>query len=209
MPIDTGTAIACTGAFAALVGGGVAMFNSWKGVCWKRAELASSYLRDLTTNDELVFACRCLDWSGGRLVVPQSLRPLLTDGGESIEHDRSIFAIALRPDLSIREMNDDPRIQIYRCSVDSFLSWLNVVASALNRKLFYPDDLEEVGYWVAKIESEPSVHAFIAGFGYQENISKLVRLYRTKQTPYRDWVFRADTPDEKSGLEMPVARQPR
>jgi len=45
MPIDGATAIAYTGAFVGLVGGGVALFNARKAVCWKRAELANNYRR--------------------------------------------------------------------------------------------------------------------------------------------------------------------
>ena len=39
MPTDAATAIAYTGAFVGLVGGGVALFNARKAVCWKRPNL--------------------------------------------------------------------------------------------------------------------------------------------------------------------------
>ena len=136
MPSDAATAIAYVGAFAGLVGGGVALFNSWKAVCWKRAELANNYLKDFNNNSELVFAGRCLDWNGGKLILPESLQPYMPEGIRFIMHDRRIFAKALSPDLQIGDMDEDPRIQIYRTSVDSFLSWLSLVASALDRKLF-------------------------------------------------------------------------
>lgn len=86
-------------------------------------------------------------------------------------------------------MEDDPRIQIYRTSMDSFLSWLSLVASALDRKLFVVADLQDVGYWVAKIQSEVVVHGFIVAFGYQENMEKLINLYRQEKSPYQNWVF--------------------
>ena len=73
--------------------------------------------------------------------------------------------------------------------MDSFLSWLCLVASALDRKLFLVADIEDVGYWVAKIQSEIVVHPFIVAYGYKENIEKLIRWYRTKQSPYKNWVF--------------------
>ena len=135
MPSEIATAIAYVGAFVGLVGGGVALFNSWKAVCWKRAELANTYLKDFNNNAELVFAGRCLDWNGGKLVLPENLRPYMPDGAHFIQHDRLVFARALRPDLQVGEMDEDPRIQIYRTSMDSFLSWLCLVASALDRKL--------------------------------------------------------------------------
>ncbi len=62
MPTDAATAIAYVGAFVALVGGGVALFNARKAVCWKRADLANTYMKDFNNNPELVFAGRC--WTG-------------------------------------------------------------------------------------------------------------------------------------------------
>src|SRR6266571_8023493 len=103
MPSETATAIAYVGAFIGLVGGGVALFNSWKAVCWKRAELANTYLKDFNNSSELVFAGRCLDWNGGKLVLPESLRAYTPDNAQFIIHDRKIFAKALRPDLQIGE----------------------------------------------------------------------------------------------------------
>ena len=88
MPSEIATAIAYVGAFVGLVGGGVALFNSWKAVCWKRAELANNYLKDFNNNPELVFAGRCLDWNGGKLVLPESLRPYMPDGAHFIQPPR-------------------------------------------------------------------------------------------------------------------------
>jgi hypothetical protein len=213
MPTDTATTIAYVGAFVGLVGGGVALFNSWKAVSWKRAELANSYLRDLNANPELVFACRCLDWNGGRLIVPESLRPFLEDDKKYIQHDRTVFAHALRPDLQLGEMDDDPRIQLYRTSQDAFLSWLSLIASALNRGLFEAVDIEEIGYWTAKLQSEPVTHNFICAYGYQENINKLIVLYRRKKTPYKNWRFFGPEVAEPNDLIVPkrivFAEQPR
>src|SRR5436189_2549830 len=120
MPTDAATAIAYAGAFVGLVGGGVALFNARKAVCWKRAELANTYLKDFNNNPELVFAGRCLDWNGGKLILPESLRPYMPDGEKVIVHDRHVFATALSPHLQIGDMDEDPRIQIYRTSMDSF-----------------------------------------------------------------------------------------
>ena len=86
-------------------------------------------------------------------------------------------------------MDTDPRTQIYRTSVDSFLSWLCLAASALDRNLFDVADLEDVGYWVAKIQADRAVQVFAIAYGYAENVNKLIRLYRTRKTPYKNWVF--------------------
>jgi hypothetical protein len=128
------------------------------------------------------------DWEGGRLFLPEKLRAYLPDDAQFIQHDKRVMAKALRPDLTLEE-DDDPRIQIYRTSMDSFLSWLSLVASGLNRRLFLVKDIEEVGYWVSKIQSEPIVHGFIAAYGYQERILTLVKAFRRKRNPYRNWYF--------------------
>jgi len=189
MPSDLNTTIAAVGVFGALVAGAVALFNSRKSVLWKRAELANSYMKDFNSNQELVFAGRCLDWNGGTLIVPESLRAYTPDNAAILKHDRRIFARALRPDLKVSEMGEDPRIQIYRTSMDSFLCWLALVSSALERKLFLAADIQDVGYWVAKIESEVALHPFIVAYGYGESLQKLIRTFRNKDSAYRNWVF--------------------
>lgn len=188
MPLDSSTGIAAVGVFGGLLAGAVALFNSRKAVRWKRAELANSYMKDFNSSDELVFAGRCLDWNGGKLILPESLRPY-AGGAEIIDHDRRIFARALRPDLQLDEMNDDPRIQIYRTTMDSFLSWLSLVSSAIDRKLFLAADIQDVGYWVAKIESEVVLHPFIIAYGYGDSIQRLVGIFRGNKSAYQKWVF--------------------
>src|SRR6266436_3866840 len=118
MLTDAATAISYVGAFVGLVGGGVAVLNTRKAVCWKRAELANTYMKDFNTNPALVFAGRCLDWQGGKLIVPESLRGYLPDGTKIIEHDRTVYAAAGSPLLQIDDMDDDPRVQSYRTSLD-------------------------------------------------------------------------------------------
>ena len=199
MPSDAATAIAYVGALVGLVGGGISLFNTRKAVYWKRAELANSYLKDFNSNPEMVFAGRCLDWNGGKLILPENLLPYLPDGKKTITHDRAVFAKALDPFLQLVDMDDDPRIQIYRTSMDSFLTWMSLVASALERKLFLVADLQDMGYWVAKIQSEVLLHGFIVAYGYQENIEKLIRLYRKKDSTYKTWVFPINMPQRPPG----------
>ena len=102
MAFDVPTAIAYVGAFVGLVGGGVGLFNSWMAFRWKRAELANGYMKDFNNNEELVFAGRCLDWNGGKLVLPESLRAYMPNNEKFIEHDRRVFAQALAGPASWR-----------------------------------------------------------------------------------------------------------
>ena len=188
-PITTATVIAYVGVLVGLVGGAVALFNSWIAVRWKRAELANSYLRDFNSNEELVFAGRCLDWQGGRIALPEGLRSYLSPEAKAIQHDWRLFAQSLSPNLSIRELDEDPRTQIYRTSMDSFLSWLCLVSSALERKLFSVEDIEEIGYWAAKIESHRPLMEFIEAYGYGTGIRRLIKYCRTNNGVYQRWWF--------------------
>lgn len=180
------------GAFCGIVGGGIAFYNSRKSVQWKRAELANNYFKDFYNNPELVFACRCLDWNAGRLPLPQNLQGIIGDA-KFIDHDRAVFREAMRPDLKIDELDKDERIQIYRIAIDAFLSWLGLVAGALDRKLFVVKDIEEVGYWLTKIQSERVLHAFIVCYGYQASIENLIQLFREEKGVYQRWVFPTNT----------------
>jgi hypothetical protein len=203
MPTDAATAIAYVGAFVGLVGGGISLFNTRKAVCWKRAELANTYLKDFNNSPELVFAARCLDWNAGKLVLPESLRPYTPEGEKTIHHDCQVFAKSRSPYLKVDEMDKDPRIQIYRTSIDSFLTWMSLVASALDRKLSLVQDLQDMGYWVAKIQSEVVLHSFIVAYGHQDNIEKLIRLYRAEKSPYKNWAF----PPNVYGIRRPPVQE--
>lgn len=55
------------------------------------------------------------------------------------------------------------------------------------------EDIQEAGYWVAKIQSEVVLHGFISGYGYQENIEKLIRHFRSKKSTYQNWIFPINT----------------
>jgi hypothetical protein len=50
-------------------------------------------------------------------------------------------------------------------------------------------DIEEVGYWVSKIQSERIVHGFILAYGYEERMKTLIRAFRKKNNPYKNWYF--------------------
>ena len=203
-----GIFVGAVGAFVGFVGAVVGVVNSRMAVRWKRTELANTYMKDFNNNPELVFAGRCLDWNKGKLALPESLRAYLPDEAKVIQHDRRIFAKALDPLLSTDGLDDDPRIQIYRTSMDSFLTWLCLVASALDRKLFLVADIQDVGYWVAKIQSEVVLHGFIISYGYQENIEKLIRFYRRKPSPYQRWVFPINMPHRRKPEHAPKPNEP-
>jgi hypothetical protein len=168
-----------------VVGGGIALFNAKKAVLWKRAELANTHLRELTSNEDWVFACRALDWNGGLLVVPEKLRPLLAGDKKNIVHNMLILIKAVDPHLLLSDLEKDERLQIYRTAVDTLLSWLAVIESGLERELFVAKDLDEVGYWVLHIQNYNELDGFIKEFGYMESMLKLRNSFSYKAVSYR------------------------
>ena len=58
MAYDPAAVLAYIAAFAGVLGGSAALYSARKAVYWKRAELASHYLKELRTNEELIFACQ-------------------------------------------------------------------------------------------------------------------------------------------------------
>lgn len=180
---------ALLGGLVGLFGGGVAFFNSYMGVRWKRAELANNYIKDFNANPELVFAGRCLDWNGGKLAIPDNLQAYMRNGEKVIDHDKDVYRQSISPYLQVNELDNDPRCQIYRTSLDTFLSWLALVASAVDRQLFMINDVEDAVYWVAKVESEPAVMTFIKSYGYEPGFEKLRKQCQTKRSAYKGWQF--------------------
>jgi hypothetical protein len=174
---DLSQAIAIAGLLLAGVGGAIALFNARKAVLWKRADLASAYMKELSSNSELVFACRVLDWNGGRLVVPEQLQPLLPTDEKTITHDRSALKRAMRVNLAIADADKDPRLQIYRTAIDSLLSWLEVVNNSLNRKLFLAEDMPALRYWVLRLATDSDLKEFIDAFEYRNILDNLINRF--------------------------------
>jgi tetratricopeptide (TPR) repeat protein len=150
-------------------------------VLWKRAEFASSQLKDLNTNEELVFACRSLDWWGGLLVIPEKLRPLVSSDdadSKSLRHERAVLEKAMRPDLTVREMEEDKRLQVYRTAIDSLLSWLVLVRQSLDRHLYETEDAEWIIHWLRLIRHSDFLQPFIHSFGYEKDLERLYKLFQ-------------------------------
>lgn len=178
-PTGTATAdlIVYIGAAVGLCGLLVSLFNSWKAVQWKRAELASTYLKELNSNEELVFACRSLEWTGGRLVVPERLVPLMPNQEPAMEHSATALRQAMELDITVGAMAADRRLQIYRTAMDSLLSWMAVLDQALERKLFSPADIQDAAYWVYRVADADFLDGYVRGFGYNRALGNLQRRF--------------------------------
>lgn len=169
--------VSSIGVLVASLGGGLALYNARKAALWKRAELANFQVRELYANEELLFACRCLDWNAGRLVVPQSLRPLLADGMQTIEHEQTVFRSSLSVDLLADEATADARLQIYRTALDTLLTWMAATDGAIERKLYKAEDVEDAGYYLGKAARVKEVVRFIDAFGYRRSLNRLAAKY--------------------------------
>ena len=177
MASEISSIILFTGALVGLGGFGVSLFMAWKGVRWKRAELASTYFRELGSNPELVFACRALEWRRGLLVVPLTLAPLWSGERQCIEHDPDVMRRAMELGLGGDALRDDERLQIYRTTFDSLVYWMSSLHQAFERNLFDPDDLKLGGYWLGLIGEADFLHPFIVAYGYGEPLSDLRARY--------------------------------
>ncbi|MBK1657287.1 hypothetical protein [Paracraurococcus ruber] len=180
------------GLLVTAIGGGIALVSFLRANRWKRAELANGYLADLTSNAELVFACRALDWEAGRLVVPETLRPILSrDGADppaAILHDTALRDRCMDPDLRSDAVIAEPLLQVYRTAFDSLLSWLALVRQALDRRLFRPGDVEALQYWLNRIAAATWMHGFIGTYGYGTDMLALARHLgnRNLEAAFRD-----------------------
>jgi hypothetical protein len=182
--MDATLIVSSIGVGAATIGGAVALYNARKAALWKRAELANSHLKELLSNEELVFACRCLDWNGGTLVVPKTLRPLLQNATlETIRHERAAYVVAMAANLSLQQMDDDVRLQIYRTSSDSLIGWLCSVESAIARGLYTPADIEEARYWLNSLSRVNTMGGFIDAFGYRKPLDSLAQRFALQPFP--------------------------
>lgn len=173
-----GAAIALAGAAATAV---FALINVRNAVKWKRAELANSYLKELVSDETIAFATRSLDWLVGTFAVPARLLPLVPGEARAMQHDyRLMIDVALKPMLTVTEMQADFRVEVYRTAIDGFLTWLSIVSNALERQLFSAADIGELRYWIVKIASEPALMRFAKAYEYDKAIASLCRHFEVK-----------------------------
>jgi hypothetical protein len=196
--------VAVISAVGALGGLYVALRNARTAADWKRADLASGFIKELSSNEELVFACRALDWNGGLLVLPDTLRPLLppdpkTPDMKAMVHSRAVMHDAMKPGLSLSAMEKEPRLQVYRTALDSLLTWLSLIDHALARDLFSPVDIRDVGYWVTKVQSAQWLDDFVKRYGYAGAMERLGKAFKGV---YDQTVDKVDDAIEQENAEM-------
>lgn len=124
-----------------------------KGEEWKRAELARQLVERLSTDDELAFCTRALDWGVGPLIIPEKHRPLFPEGTRIMEHDPRVLAQAVEPALGPGWRK--PESLTYRHSFDAFFTYLLRVADQVRSKHVSRDQLVGLDYYLQLVRNPP------------------------------------------------------
>jgi hypothetical protein len=135
---------ALVGALAA----GFGLFQYRKAEAWKRAEFTGRLFEQLSSDDELAFACKSLDWGAGTLIIPAKYRVLFIDGKLTIGHDWNVLADALKRDITIN-IAKNPNQLLYRYSLDALCDYLDRVRIFVVLGLVELSDLGPLGYYAA------------------------------------------------------------
>ena len=145
-----------------------------------------------------------------------------------IEHDPAVLRQAMKVNLRTAEVGSENRLQLYRTALDSLLGWMSLVEQALDRKLFEPEDVAAVRYWLRKIDQADWLRDFVKGFDYDQDLTALKAHFRRMsngpislakwRTGYRQFLValcNAGTFSQCSNsmadplLELPTLRNPR
>jgi len=135
---------------------------------WKATDLAATLLARLETDPTLSLACHSLDWGLGPLLIPeqyQRLFPREAGTGEYpgvMQHDTSIMALALEPQLNQATL-DDPRGLVYRYCFIKLFNYLDSLSTLLKDGQIRKRDLGELTYWLERIHSYPYAPSSTSG----------------------------------------------
>lgn len=113
---------------------------------WKRTEFARTLLEKFTTDDELAFCARALDWGVGPLVIPQKHRVLFSSENATFEHKWDVLerSVAAGLDVGWRE----PEALTYRYCFDAFFSYLETIKHHLDATNITPGQLAGLAYYL-------------------------------------------------------------
>lgn len=147
MEIQVEIGAAFTGGIAA-VAAIVGLIQYKKSENWKRAEFTGRLLEQLSSNEELAFASRSLDWGVGPLIVPIKYRVLYKVETNTISHEWSRFAKAVRPGLEF-DFRTEIDLLVYRYCFDAFCDFLDRLRIFVELRLIKLEDLSSLGYYAA------------------------------------------------------------
>lgn len=129
---------------------------------WRRTEFAAALLERLSSDEDLAFCARAIDWGVGPLLLPQKYRSLFPLGTVKCDHDWKQFAEAVTIQLGPRW--NEPEQLTYRYCFDSFAAYLetvqrhielrNVELSHLIGLRYYLDCVFDAAYYATVPESQ-------------------------------------------------------
>jgi hypothetical protein len=174
----------------------IANTNAENAARWKRAELASSYLAPLFTDDELIFALRCIDWGTGRIPIPERHRPMFKDQAITIDHKPELLARAMIPRLQ-DDVRASEQAMLYRLALDALFTRFEWIGYRVSSGLIHIEDVPDLGYWMELLATwryapppprEASVFLpFLRATGYDQTLRLITAFgFDTEPAPASD-----------------------
>ncbi|AYG66125.1 hypothetical protein [Rhizobium sp. CCGE531] len=120
---------------------------------WRRTEFARGLIDRLSSDDELVFCTRALEWGVGPLIIPEKYRILFTPPCSTFEHSQSNMSAALKADLGASWRT--PEALTYRYCFDTFFSYLEVISHHLKVENVQRAQLVGLDYYLRLVREPP------------------------------------------------------
>jgi hypothetical protein len=122
---------------------------------WRRSDFARALIDRLSTDDELSFCTRALDWGVGPLIVPEKYRVLFEPECARFDHRVDVMVVALRADLDVGW--DSPEALTYRYCFDALFSYLDSIRQYLADDLVHHNQLIGLNYYLTLVRDPPYV----------------------------------------------------
>jgi len=113
---------------------------------WRRTEFSRSLIGHLSTDDELAFCARALDWGVGPLIIPQKHRALFPKDQAKFIHDWPTLQAAVGAGLHAGW--DEPEALTYRYSFDAFFAYLESIQYYVRAERATPEQLVGLDYYL-------------------------------------------------------------
>ena len=158
----------------------------------ERAKAGNKMLEQLETDEQLILACRMLDWTARTLEMPGHLVGPAFAGKTEFTHTHGRMARALSDKRRYSWME-----VAYRDCFDHFFTFLTRVNAALNSGVYEARDVLPLKYYVdllirgneGNTIDTVVIDAFLKDFGYYEPVRTLrCRLHKAEIPWWNDWV---------------------
>lgn len=151
--MDVGLIIGQAGTFLAAGGLIFTAISFRAGEKWKRTEFARQLVDKLSTDDELAFCARALDWGVGPLMIPAKHRPLFWRNPVIMQHHLGVLRDSIQPELG--EDWNKPEALTYRHSFDAFFTYLERVVDHIRSRIITRKQLVGLDYYLELVADPP------------------------------------------------------